>query len=117
MQLSGRSKEIINRGGKKFFPREVEEILYTHPTSCTRRWSACPTPGSASATVSASFPKPDRDLSLDEAVGFLRGQIADYKLPETIELFKEFPMTGTGKVRRHVLRDWVLARHSPPTAS
>ena len=47
---------------------------------------------------------------------FLKGQIADYKLPETIERFEEFPMTGTGKIRRHVLRDQVLARHKSPAA-
>ena len=44
---------------------------------------------------------------------FCKGQIADYKLPETIERFNEFPMTGSGKIQRHVLRDWVLTRHKP----
>ena len=63
------------------------------------------------------IPKPGRDMSLEDAVKFLKGQIADYKLPETIERFEEFPMTGTGKVRRHVLRDWVLARHSPSVST
>jgi non-ribosomal peptide synthetase component E (peptide arylation enzyme) len=48
---------------------------------------------------------------VDEAVTFLKGQIADYKLPETIERFDEFPMTGTGKIRCHVLCEWVLTRH------
>ena len=56
------------------------------------------------------IPKSGHDLSLDEAVTFLKGQIADYKLPETMERFEEFPMTGTGKIRRHALRDLVLAR-------
>ena len=63
------------------------------------------------------IPKSVRELSLDEAVGFLKGQIADYKLPGTIERFDEFPTTGTGKIRRHVLRDWVLAHHKAPAAS
>ena len=49
-------------------------------------------------------------MSLEEAIAFLRGQIADYKLPETIERLEEFPVTGMGKIRRHVLRDLVLAR-------
>jgi non-ribosomal peptide synthetase component E (peptide arylation enzyme) len=113
VQLSGRSKEIINRGGKKFFPREVEEILYTHPNVLHAAMVGLPDARLGERNCLCIIPKSDRDLSLDEAVKFLKGQIADYKLPEAIELFNEFPMTGTGKVRRHVLRDWVLTRHKP----
>ena len=110
VQLSGRSKEIINRGGKKFFPREVEEVLYTHPSVLHAAMVGLPDPRLGERNCLCIIPKTGRDLSLEEAVGFLKGQIADYKLPETIERFDEFPMTGTGKIRRHVLRDLVLAR-------
>jgi acyl-coenzyme A synthetase/AMP-(fatty) acid ligase len=41
----------------------------------------------------------------------LRDQVADYKLPESVERFSELPMTGSGKIQRHVLRDIVLRRH------
>jgi acyl-CoA synthetase (AMP-forming)/AMP-acid ligase II len=116
VQLSGRSKEIINRGGKKFFPREVEEILYTHPNVMHAAMVGLPDTRLGERNCLCVIPKTGRDLSLDEAVTFLKGQIADYKLPETIERFAEFPMTGTGKIRRHVLRDQVLARHKPPAA-
>jgi acyl-CoA synthetase (AMP-forming)/AMP-acid ligase II len=85
------------------------DIVPPAPSAVTPPWSGCPTFASASGSV--------RELSLDEAVGFLKGQIADYKLPETIERFDEFPMTGTDKIRRQVLRDWVLARHKAPAAS
>jgi non-ribosomal peptide synthetase component E (peptide arylation enzyme) len=113
VQLSGRSKEIINRGGKKFFPREVEEILYTHPDVLHAAMVGLPDARLGERNCLCIIPKSGHDLSLDDAVTFLKGQIADYKLPETIERFEEFPMTGTGKVRRHVLRDWVLERHKP----
>jgi non-ribosomal peptide synthetase component E (peptide arylation enzyme) len=111
VQLSGRSKEIINRGGKKFFPREVEEILYTHPDVLHAAMVGLPDARLGERNCLCVIPKSGHELSLDEAVAFLKGQIADYKLPETIERFDEFPMTGTGKLRRHVLRDLVLARH------
>jgi non-ribosomal peptide synthetase component E (peptide arylation enzyme) len=111
VQLSGRSKEIINRGGKKFFPREVEEILYTHPAILHAAMVGMPDVRLGERNCLCIVPKPGEDMSLDEALAFLKGQIADYKLPETIELFEELPMTGTGKVRRHVLREWVMARH------
>jgi non-ribosomal peptide synthetase component E (peptide arylation enzyme) len=116
VQLSGRSKEIINRGGKKFFPREVEEILYTHPGILHAAMVGLPDVRLGERNCLCVIPKSGRDLSLDEAVAFLKGQIADYKLPESIELFEEFPMTGTGKVRRHILRDLVLARHKDSRA-
>jgi acyl-CoA synthetase (AMP-forming)/AMP-acid ligase II len=111
VQLSGRSKEIINRGGKKYFPREVEEILYTHPAILHAAMVGMPDVRLGERNCLCIVPKPGKDMSLDDAVTFLKGQIADYKLPETIEQFEEFPMTGTGKVRRHVLREWVMARH------
>jgi non-ribosomal peptide synthetase component E (peptide arylation enzyme) len=116
VQLSGRSKEIINRGGKKFFPREVEEILYTHPSVLHAAMVGLPDARLGERNCLCVIPKSGRDLSLNEAVAFLKGQIADYKLPESIEPFDEFPMTGTGKVRRHVLRDLVLARHKDSRA-
>ncbi len=114
VQLSGRSKEIIKRGGKKYFPREVEEILYTHPDVLHAAMVGLPDARLGERNCLCIISKHGHDLSLEEAVTFLKGQIADYKLPETIERFEEFPMTGTGKIRRHVLRDLVLARHNPP---
>jgi acyl-coenzyme A synthetase/AMP-(fatty) acid ligase len=48
----------------------------------------------------------------------LRDQVADYKLPESVEQFGELPMTGSGKIQRHILRDLVLKRRNPaPTAA
>jgi non-ribosomal peptide synthetase component E (peptide arylation enzyme) len=117
VQLSGRSKEIINRGGKKFFPREVEEILYTHPSVLHAAMVGLPDARLGERSCLCVIPRHGRDLSLDEVVGFLKGQIADYKLPESIERFEEFPLTGSGKIRRHVLRDWVLARHNGSASS
>ena len=57
-------------------------------------------------------PKGDAVPTLDEFVAFLRDQVADYKLPESVERFSELPMTGTGKIQRHVLRDVVSQRRA-----
>ena len=61
-------------------------------------------------------PKSNHVPTLDEFVAFLRDQVADYKLPESIEQFNELPMTGSGKIQRHVLRDLVLKRHGDASA-
>jgi non-ribosomal peptide synthetase component E (peptide arylation enzyme) len=110
VQITGRSKEIINRGGKKFFPREVEEILYTHPKILHAAMVGIPDRRLGERNCLCVVPKPRQSLALDEVVSFLKGQVADYKLPEMLEQFDDLPMTGTGKIRRHILRDLVTAR-------
>ena len=110
VQITGRSKEIINRGGKKFFPREVEEILYAHPKILHAAIVGIPDRRLGERNCLCVVPKPQQTLTLDEVVGFLKGQVADYKLPEMVEQFDDLPMTGTGKIRRHILRDLVTAR-------
>jgi acyl-CoA synthetase (AMP-forming)/AMP-acid ligase II len=110
LRIVGRLKEMINRGGKKFFPREIEEILYTHPKILHAAMVGIADLRLGERNCLCVVPKPQQTLSLDEAVSFLKGQVADYKLPEMIEQFDDLPMTGTGKIRRHVLRDLVTAR-------
>jgi acyl-CoA synthetase (AMP-forming)/AMP-acid ligase II len=111
VQITGRRKEIINRGGKKFFPREVEEILYAHPKILHAAMVGLPDARLGERNCLCIVPKGEERLALPEVLAFLKDQVADYKLPESIEHFSELPMTGTGKLRRHVLRDWVLERH------
>ena len=110
VQITGRSKEIINRGGKKFFPREVEEILYTHPSVMHAAMIGMPDARLGERNCLCVVPKGDVVPTVDEFVDFLRDQVADYKLPESVERFSELPMTGSGKIQRHVLRDLVLKR-------
>lgn len=112
IQITGRNKEIINRGGKKFFPREVEEVLYTHPKILHAAMVGLPDARLGERNCLCVVPKGDEEIVLPEIVSFLKGEVADYKLPEEIHLFDELPMTGTGKIRRHVLRDLVLGRLS-----
>jgi acyl-CoA synthetase (AMP-forming)/AMP-acid ligase II len=116
VQITGRSKEIINRGGKKFFPREVEEILYTHPQVLHVAMIGMPDARLGERNCLCVVPKSENVPTLEEFVTFLRDQVADYKLPESVENFSELPMTGSGKIQRHVLRDLVLKRHGDAAA-
>ncbi|MGI9414135.1 MAG: AMP-binding protein [Hyphomicrobiales bacterium] len=110
VRIVGRSKEIINRGGKKFFPREVEEILYTHPKVLHAAMVGVPDPRLGERNCLCLIPKDGADADLDEFVEFLRGEVATYKLPERLEIFDELPFTPTGKLQRFVLADQVLKR-------
>jgi acyl-CoA synthetase (AMP-forming)/AMP-acid ligase II len=112
VRIVGRLKEMINRGGKKFFPREVEEILYTHPSVLHAAIVGVPDPRLGERNCLCVIPRAGASVSLEEMVAYLRDGVATYKLPEELELFDEFPFTPTGKIQRHALTRQVLARRS-----
>src|SRR5437870_5244956 len=115
VKIVGRLKEMINRGGKKFFPREIEEMLYTHPKILHAAIVGVPDPRLGEKNCLCVIPRPGAGLELAEVVGFLRDDVAAYKLPEMIETFDELPFTPTGKIQRHVLVRQVLERRAAPS--
>lgn len=110
VKIVGRRKEIINRGGKKFFPREVEEILYTHPAIVHPAMVGVADKRLGEKNCLAVVLKPGATFTLEEAVAYLKGQVADYKLPEILQIVDDLPFTPTGKIRRHVLVEQMLQR-------
>lgn len=110
LKIVGRLKEMINRGGKKFFPREIEEILYTHPKILHAAIVGVPDPRLGERNCLCVIPRPGERISLEEIVAFLKDGVATYKLPEMVEVFEELPFTPTGKIQRHVLASQVLER-------
>src|SRR5881628_3891525 len=112
VRIVGRLKEMINRGGKKFFPREIEEILYTHPKILHAAIVGVPDPRLGERNCLCVIPRPGPRPGLAELVAFLRNDVATYKLPEMIEIFAQLPFTLTGKIQRHVLVRQVLERRA-----
>ena len=108
--IVGRLKELINRGGQKFFPREIEEILYTHPKILHAAIVGVPDPRLGERSCLCVILRAGASLTLAEVIDFLRDRIATYKLPEALELFADFPFTPTGKIQRHLLTRQVLER-------
>jgi non-ribosomal peptide synthetase component E (peptide arylation enzyme) len=100
VRIAGRKKEIVNRGGKKYFPREIEELLYQHPKILQAAIVGAPDPRLGEKNCLCAIVKPGASLTLDEVVAFLKGRVADYKLPEALVVMNDFPMTPTGKIRR-----------------
>jgi non-ribosomal peptide synthetase component E (peptide arylation enzyme) len=107
VEIVGRRKEIINRGGKKFFPREVEEVLYTHPKVMHAAMVGVADQRLGERNCLCVIPKAGQEVTLAEMIAHLKGQVADYKLPEEMHIVEELPFTATGKLRRHVLTDWI----------
>jgi acyl-CoA synthetase (AMP-forming)/AMP-acid ligase II len=112
LRIVGRLKEMINRGGKKFFPREIEEILYTHPQVLYAAIVGIPDARLGERNCLCLVPRPGEPPTLESITAFLGDSVATYKLPERLELFTQFPFTPTGKIQRHALVREVLARMS-----
>jgi non-ribosomal peptide synthetase component E (peptide arylation enzyme) len=117
VEIVGRRKEIINRGGKKFFPREVEEILYTHPKIMHAAMVGVADARLGERNCLCVIPKAGQTVTLGEMVAHLKGEVADYKLPEELVIVEELPFTATGKLRRHVLAEWVAKGHAGSTGA
>src|SRR5262245_53203498 len=110
LRIVGRLKEMINRGGKKFFPREIEEILYTHPQVLYVAIVGIPDARLGERNCLCLVPRSGEPPTLESITAFLGDSLATYKLPERLELFTQFPFTPTGKIQRHALVREVLAR-------
>ncbi len=110
VMIVGRRKEMINRGGKKYFPREIEEFLYAHPAILHAAIVGVNDTRLGEKNCLCVVLKPGAQLTLEEVIKMLKGQVADYKLPEMLEYYDELPFTPTGKIRRHVLTADVVSR-------
>lgn len=105
-RISGRSKDMVIRGGENIYPREVEEFLYQHPKILDVQVIGLPddTYGEElCACVIAKAPS----LTVDEVRAFCKNQIAHYKIPRYVEFMETYPMTVTGKVQKFILRDQI----------
>src|SRR5438445_630715 len=112
VRIVGRLKEMINRGGKKFFPREIEEILYAHPKILHAAIVGVPDPRLGERNCLCVIPRAGAAITLEEVVAFLRNQVATYKLPEMLEVVDELPFTPTGKIQRYLLSRRILERRA-----
>jgi len=99
-----RKKDMINAAGYKVWPREVEDVLYTHPA--VREAAVV---GIADAyrgeTVKAVISlKPGQETTAEDIIAFCRARMAAYKYPRTVAIIDELPKTPTGKILRRELR-------------
>jgi acyl-CoA synthetase (AMP-forming)/AMP-acid ligase II len=101
LTLIGRIKELINRGGEKISPLEVDAVLLEHPAVAEVATFAAPDAKYGEEVHAAVVLK--RDATVEELQAHCRGRLADFKVPKVIHVTKELPRTPTGKVqRRHV---------------
>jgi cyclohexanecarboxylate-CoA ligase len=111
LAITGRSKDLIIRGGENIPVVEVENLLYTHPKIAGVAIVAMPDPRMGERACAVVIPREGEALTLPEIVAFLeRHQLARQKFPERLELVSEFPMTPSGKIQKYRLRELVAER-------
>ena len=108
LSLVGRLKEMINRGGEKIAPREVDDVLLQHPAvaEAVAFGSPHPTWGEeVAAAVVLNGPATEKEL-----IAFARERLADHKVPKKLYLVEQIPRTATGKIQRRAVADVFNAR-------
>jgi fatty-acyl-CoA synthase len=112
IHITGRSRDVIIRGGENIYPREVEEFLYTHPK--VDEVQVVGVPNARLGEIVVAWVRlrpgvaPEVDATEEEIRQFCQGQIAYYKIPEHIRFVDAFPATLSGKIQKYKMREFEI---------
>jgi fatty-acyl-CoA synthase len=109
VNIVGRIKDMIIRGGENIYPREIEEFLYTHPAVSDVQVIGVPDLKYGEEVCAWIRLRDGQAVTIDEIRDFCRGQIAGYKIPRYVRFTTEFPMTVTGKIQKFRMREISIA--------
>ena len=105
INIVGRIKDMIIRGGENIYPREVEEFLYTHPDVADVQVIGVPSEKYGEEVMAWIKPREGATVSGEELATWCKGKIASFKIPRHWKLVDSFPMTVTGKVQKFKMRE------------
>ncbi len=105
VNIVGRIKDMIIRGGENVYPREVEEFLYSHPRIRDVQVVGVPDARYGEEIMAWVQTEDGGPMSVEDVREFCQGRIAHYKVPRYVAVTTEFPMTVTGKIQKFKLRD------------
>jgi len=108
VNIVGRIKDMIIRGGDNVYPREIEEFLYTHPDIADAQVIGVPSKKYGEEVMAWIKLSHDVTLTSDALTAFCKGNIATIKIPRYWKIVDEFPMTVTGKVQKFKLREMAI---------
>jgi acyl-CoA synthetase (AMP-forming)/AMP-acid ligase II len=100
LTLTGRLKEMINRGGEKIGPRGIDEVLLSHPSVAEAVAFGVPHPGWGEEVAAAVVLREGADTGEPEILAFCKERLADFKRPKKIYITSAIPRTATGKIQR-----------------
>ncbi|MCL5026572.1 MAG: fatty acid--CoA ligase family protein, partial [Chloroflexi bacterium] len=106
LHIVGRKKDIIKRGGETIMPREIEELLFTHPKIMAAAVVGMPDPRLGERVCAYVVPNRGELITLHEIVRFLKKKgLATFKLPERLEIVSALPITPPSKVQKNILKE------------
>jgi fatty-acyl-CoA synthase len=105
VNIVGRIKDMIIRGGENVYPREIEEFLYGHPRIRDVQVIGVPDERYGEEIMAWVETEDGGQIAIEEIREFCQGKIAHYKVPRYVAATDEFPMTVTGKIQKFKLRD------------
>ncbi len=111
-RIVGRIKDMLIRGGENIYPREIEEWLFQHESVAEAQVFGVPDPRWGEEVCAWVRLKPGHTLDAEALQLWCRERIAHYKVPRHVEFVEAFPMTVTGKVQKHLMREAMAARLS-----
>ena len=110
VNITGRLKDMVIRGGENIYPREIEEFLYSHPDVLDAQVIGVPDARYGEELMVWVQLRPGSEVLTAEALReFCSGTLAHYKIPRYVHVVEEFPMTVTGKVRKVQMREESIA--------
>jgi fatty-acyl-CoA synthase len=105
VNIVGRIKDMVIRGGENIYPREIEEFLYRHPAIQDVQVVGVPDAKYGEELCAWVIVKPGQTPDEEAVRAFCKGQIAHYKVPRYIRFVDAFPMTVTGKIQKFKIRE------------
>ncbi|HWD02347.1 MAG TPA: AMP-binding protein [Amycolatopsis sp.] len=106
LNITGRIKDMVIRGGENVYPREIEEFLYTHPDVLDAQVIGVPDVKYGEELMAwIRMREGAEPLTAESVREFCTGKLAHYKIPRYVHIVEEFPMTVTGKVRKVEMRE------------
>ncbi len=106
VNITGRIKDMVIRGGENLYPREIEEFLYTHPDVLDAQVIGVPDEKYGEELMAWVRMRDGAEpLTTEKVREFCEGKLARYKIPRYVHVVEEFPMTVTGKVRKVEMRE------------
>ncbi|MFE7062590.1 AMP-binding protein [Sutcliffiella sp. NPDC057660] len=108
IQITGRLKDMIIRGGENIYPREIEEFLYTHPKIFDVQIVGVPDEKFGEHVAAFIKVKEGEHLSAEEVKNYCTGKISRFKIPYYVEIVEEYPMTASGKIQKFKLKEYAM---------
>ena len=103
--ITGRLKDMIIRGGENIYPKELEELLYTHPQIRDVQVIGVPDERYGEVVMACIIAIEDALLTEEEVKEFVKENVAKHKIPQYVAFVESFPMTASGKIQKFKMRE------------